>query len=63
VKTIAYCDRMNPGQKYGYCPPHPMKRMERIQAALEELRYVGNIRIYYDRGYRKPLELILERMN
>jgi hypothetical protein len=54
---------MNPGQKYGYCPPHPMKRMERIQASLEELRYVGNIRIYYDRGYRKPLELILERMN
>lgn len=63
MKGIVYCDRANPCVKYGYVPHEQVKRTERINLALKELEHVGNINIYYDRGTRKPLELITERMN
>lgn len=73
MKTLGYRDRMDPsGRVYIYAgdarPTQKQQGMfldkfnqtrhERIQAALTELRHVGNINIVYIRGrkYRRILE-------
>jgi len=37
---------------------HHIPRVKRLNLALEELRRMGNIIIYYSRNNREPLEVI-----
>lgn len=52
MQTIVYQDKGS-GTMYQYKPPYPaqrnlfeQKRMERIRAAIEELRNTGNVNIF-----------------
>lgn len=65
MTSIVYQDKVS-GSMYIYSPKYPtqrsffeLKRNERIQEAIKELKFMGNVRLYlYKKG---KLKLIADR--